>query len=164
MSRRRPASGAAAPPAARQVAGFIARFDPPVAKLTRAARAVLRKRWPTAVELVYDSYNALAIGWSPTERMSDVFASLAVYAKGVNLYFMYGVELPDPAGLLQGSGNQGRFLRLTRLSQLDDDAVVALLRAAVANGDVPLPATGRGYTVIKRVSPKHRPRRLAAAR
>jgi hypothetical protein len=145
------------------VARFIARFDPPVAKLTRAARALLRKRWPTAVELVYDSYNALAIGWSPTERMSDVFASLAIYAKGVNLYFMYGVELADPAGLLQGSGNQGRFLRLTRLSQLDDAAVVALLKAAVANGDVPLPATGRGYTVIKRVSPKHRPRRPAAA-
>jgi hypothetical protein len=49
-------------PPAKQLAGFIARFDPQVAKLVRAARVVLRKRWPTAVELVYDNYNALAIG------------------------------------------------------------------------------------------------------
>ena len=44
---------------------FIAKFDPATAKLLRQARLALRKRFPTAVELVYDNYNALAIGWSP---------------------------------------------------------------------------------------------------
>ena len=81
---------------AKQVAGFIAKFDPAVAKTTRGARSVLRKRFPTAIELVYDNYNALAIGYSSTERTSDVLFSLAVYASGVNLYFMYGRSLPDP--------------------------------------------------------------------
>ena len=148
-------------PPARQVAAFIARFDPPVAKLARAARAALRKRWPTAVELVYDNYNALAIGWSPSERMSDVFVSLAIYSRAVNLYFMYGVELPDPDKLLQGSGNRGRFLRLDRLAQLEEPAVDALLVAAVSNGDTPLPPSGRGHTIIKAVSARQRARRSA---
>jgi len=49
------------PSTAQQLAGFIDKFDPAIAKLTRSARAVLRKRLPTAVELVYDNYNALAI-------------------------------------------------------------------------------------------------------
>jgi hypothetical protein len=151
-------------PAARQVAAFIARFDPPVAKLARAARAVLRSRFPTAVELVYDNYNALAIGWASSERMSDVFASLAIYPKGISLYFMYGVELPDPQKLLQGSGNQGRFIRLERLAQLDAAPVVALLEAAVKNGDVPLPSRRKGYTVIKSVSARQRRRGSAVAR
>jgi hypothetical protein len=76
---------------------------------------------------------------------------------------MYGVELPDPGRLLQGSGNQGRFIRLERIAQLEEPAVEALLRAAVAHGDTPLP-TGRGYTIIKSVSARQRPRRLASAR
>src|SRR5436190_1239322 len=95
---------------AKQLSTFIAKFDPAIAKLVRSARTVLRKRFPTAVELVYDNYNALAIGYSPTEKTSDAFVSLAVYARGVNLYFIYGAFLPDPQKLLQGSGNQGRFI------------------------------------------------------
>src|SRR6185295_6238421 len=97
---------------ARQVAGFIAKFDPAIAKLTRACRSVIRKRYPSAIELVYDNYNALAIGYSPTEKTSDAVFSLAVYARGLNLYFIYGRSLDDPDGLLEGNGTQGAFIRL----------------------------------------------------
>ena len=142
-----------------QLAGFIAKFDPKIGKLVRAARAALRKRWPTAVELVYDNYNALAIGWAPNERTSEVMVSLAVFARGVNLYFMYGTRLADPRGLLKGSGNQGRFIRLDNVAQLDEPGVVALLRAAERLGKTPLPTTGRGRLVIKSVSARQRPRR-----
>ena len=144
---------------AKQVAGFIAKFDPSVAKLTRSARSVLRKRFPTAIELVYDNYNALAIGYSSTERTSDVLFSLAVYASGVNLYFMYGRSLPDPDKLLQGSGKQGAFVRLDDLSVLDEPGVKALIDASVKQAEPPLSARGRGYTIVKSVSAKQRPRR-----
>lgn len=144
---------------AKQLAGFIAKFDPSIAKLVRAARTVLRKRFfPTAIELVYDNYNALAVGFSPSERTSEVIVSLAVYASGVILYFMYGAHLPDPQQLLEGSGKQGRFIRLDDLSVLDKPAVKALLRAAMNRAE-PLPTSGRGYIVIKLVSAKQRPRR-----
>src|SRR5689334_3698399 len=91
---------------------FIAKFDSPIAKLLRQSRSALRKRFPTAVELVYDNYNALAIGWGPNERASEVIVSLAGFARGVNLYFMHGAKLKDPGGLLEGGGKQGRFIRL----------------------------------------------------
>ena len=144
---------------AKQVAGFIAKFEPGVAKLTRAARAEMRKRFPTAIELVYDNYNALAIGYSSTERTSDVLFSLAVYARGVNLYFMYGRSLPDPQKLLQGSGSQGAFVRLDDLAVLDQPGVKALMAAAAELAEPPLPKTGRGYTIVKSISAKQRPRR-----
>ena len=89
--------------------------------------------------------------------------SLAVYARGVNLYFIYGVGLPDPRHLLQGSGNQGRFVRLESAAMLDRPEIRALVDAAIAEGETPLPKTGRGYTVIKSVSPKQRLRRPAPA-
>lgn len=144
---------------ARQVEGFISKFDPAVAKLARSARRAMRKRFPTAVELVYDNYNALAIGFSSTERTSDVIVSVAVYASGVNLYFMYGRSLPDPKRLLQGSGTQGAFIRFTDSSVLDDPAVGALLTAAEKRTKPPLPSSGRGYTIVKSISAKQRPRR-----
>ena len=144
---------------AKQIADFIAKFDPAIAKLVRSARSVLRKRFPTAIELVYDNYNALAIGYSTTERTSDVLFSLAVFARGVNLYFMYGRSLPDPHKLLQGGGKQGAFVRLHDLSTLDDPAVKELLDAAIRHSESPLAATGRGYSVVKSVSAKQRPRR-----
>jgi hypothetical protein len=144
---------------AKQVAGFIAKFDPVVARVVRAARSVLRKRFPTAVELVYDNYNALAIGYSPTEKTSDVLFSLAVYPRWVDLYFMYGRSLPDPHKLLQGSGKQGAFIRLDDVSVLDRPAIKALIDAAIRTSDVPLRTSGRGYTVVKSISAKQRPRR-----
>ena len=158
----KPAVPAASP--GRQVAGFIAKFDPTIARLTRSARAALRKRFPTAVEIVYDNYNALAIGFATTERTSDVIVSIAAYARGVNLYFMYGRSLPDPDGLLQGSGNQGAFIRIDDVAVLDRPPVAALLQAAVADTDPPLPRSGRGYTVIKSVSARQRSRRARPAR
>ena len=144
----------------KQVEAFIRKFDPAVAQLARSARAAMRKRFPTAVELVYDNYNALAIGFATSERVSDVIVSVAVYASGVNLYFMYGRSLPDPKKLLLGEGNQGAFIRFPDISVLSDPAVNALLTAATEQAETPLPATGRGYTVIKSISAKQRPRRL----
>src|SRR5215204_3362900 len=75
---------------AKQLAGFIAKFEPAIAKIGRASRARIRKRLPTAVELVYDNYNALAMGFGPTERTSEAILSVAAYATGVTLYFTYG--------------------------------------------------------------------------
>ncbi len=143
----------------KQLSGFIARFDPAIARTVRTARTLLRKRFPTAVELVYDNYNALALGWGPTERASDVIVSVAAYANGVSLYFTHGATLPDPDGLLEGSGIQGRFKRIHDPNVLESRAVKALLRAAVQQARAPLARTGKTYTVIKSVSPNQRPRR-----
>ena len=144
---------------AKQVAGFIAKFDPAIAKLTRATRSRVRKRLPTAVELVYDNYNALAIGFGPTEKTTDAIVSVAAYARGVTLYFMYGASLPDPNGLLEGAGNQGRFIRITDAKQIDDPKVASLMATAVKHARAPFAKTGKGYTVVKSISAKQRPRR-----
>jgi len=109
--------------------------------------------------LVYDNYNALAIGYSPTEKTSEVVFSLAVYARGLNLYFMYGRSLPDPNGLLQGSGTQGAFIRLESVATLDEPKVIDLIQRAVKRQKPTFPAKGKGYTVVKSISAKQRPRR-----
>lgn len=143
----------------KQMATFLAKFDPAVAKQIRAARALLRKRFPAALELVYDNYNFFVIGFSTTERTSDALFSIAANSRGLGLHFYWGAKLPDPHKLLQGSGTQNRFLRLPTPDTLNHPHVIALLNDAVVQAKTPLPATGRGPTIIKSVSAKQRPRR-----
>ena len=146
-------------PVAKQVAAFIAKFDPKAAKLIHLCRAELNELLPTAIELVYDNYNFFVIGYAATERASDCIVSLAAAANGVGLSFYHGAALPDPQKVLLGAGKQNRFIRLPTPDLLRSPVVLALIRAAVTQAKTPLPATGGGYTVIKSISAKQRSRR-----
>ena len=143
----------------KQLAGFIAKFEPANARLIRALRTELRQLLPTAVEIVYDNYNFFVIGYSTTERPSDCIVSLAAAANGVGLSFYYGASLPDPQHLLLGSGKQNRFVRLPDVKTLRSAGVRTLIKSAVAQAGTPLPEKGGGYMIIKSVSAKQRPRR-----
>ena len=79
----KPVQSAAA--AERQLKGFIAKFDPKAQTLIRALRRALRRRLPSAFELVYDNYNFFVIGYGPNEKAGQAIFSLAAQAKGVSL-------------------------------------------------------------------------------
>jgi hypothetical protein len=145
-----------------QLKAFIAKFEPEIAALAEAALAKMRQRLPSAVQLVYDNYNALAIGFGPTERASDAIFSIAVYPKRVNLCFLQGGKshLNDPNKLLQGSGTTNRFIPLRGVATLDDSAVQNLMAQALLAAKVPLRASSSSRLIIKSVSAKQRPRRL----
>ncbi len=145
--------------AEKQLASFIEKFDPDDRQRIRSVRAAMRKRFPTANELVWDNYNFFVIGYSPTERPSDSVLSIAARANGIGLCFMHGAELPDPEKVLLGSGKQTRFIRLGSASVLERPEVEMLLSAAVARAKVPFAATDGGKLVIRSVSKKQRPRR-----
>jgi len=145
--------------ATKQLAGFVAKFNPSMAKLIRECRAAMRKRFPTANELVYDNYNFLVIGYCTTERPSCCVASLAANSKGIGLSFYHGSTLPDPHRILQGAGRQNRFVRLNGAAMLTTPEVEGLLAAASAQADSPFPKSGGGKLIIRSVSEKQRPRR-----
>ena len=142
-----------------QLEAFIDKFDDGNQALIRAVRAALRRRLPTANELVYDNYNFFVIGYSPTERPSDCIVSIAASAKGASLSFYRGNEVADPEGLLLGAGNQNRFIRLQAAADIVKPGTDALIGRAVALGP-PLPPPGSGgKLIIRSISAKQRPRR-----
>ncbi|WHU04013.1 DUF1801 domain-containing protein [Sphingomonas sp. NIBR02145] len=147
---------------AAQVEVFIDRFTSEIADRVRAARTVLRSRLPGATELVYDNYNALAIGYGPGDKTSEAVFSLAIYPRNILLYFLPGVGLPDPEGLLQGEGKVGRYVCLKNVALLDEPAVIALIDAALDRAKRPLPPQG-GRTIVKSISARQRPRRPGEA-
>ena len=144
--------------AERQVAGFIGKFSPEVARVAKAARGRIRELLPGAFELVYDNYNALALAYGPSDRTSEVVLSIALYPRWVSLFFARGATLPDPSGVLRGSGNQMRHVVLERIDVLNSSPVLALIKTAVATHPKPF-GPERGRTIIKAVAAKQRSRR-----
>jgi uncharacterized protein DUF1801 len=160
--RVRPKNTNAPPPSIppeKQIAGFLAKFEPALAKKFRACRTILRKRFPTAIEIVYDNYNFLVFGFAATDRPSSTLVAIAANSKGVGLSFYWGATLPDPHKILQGNGSQNRFIRLPTPETLSDPKVIALINDAEAQAKIPLSKSANGYTVIKSISAKQRPRR-----
>ena len=140
---------------------FLAKYSREVGSELRAAREHLRSLFPRGYELIYDNYNALVFGFSPTERTSEAFLSVAGYPKWVTLFFLRGIDLHDPGGLLQGSGKQVRSVRLRTARQLSEPAVKALIAQALEPHRKALLGAGPLETIIKSVSAKQRPRRPA---
>lgn len=143
-----------------QLTGFIAKFDPAAAELIQECRVELRRVFPHAVELVYDNYQFLAIGFASIERVSSVAVSIAAGANGISLSFNYGTRLSDPARILLGSGNQNRFVRLPEVAVLRQPEVRALIDQAAGLTEPPF-SDEPFRTVIKSISAKQRPRRKA---
>ncbi len=142
-----------------QLDGFIDKFTPDVAALTRALLGRLKARVPGATILVYDNYNALAIGFAAGERVKDVILSLAVYPRWVSLFFMQGRWLDDPDGLLRGEGNQVRHVPAVSEASFDDPGVDALIAQALATADRPIDPAAEQVLIVKSVSMRQRPRR-----
>lgn len=142
---------------------FIAKFSTADQTRIRAARRALRRRLAGAYELVYDNYNFFVIGYSPTERPSEAFISLAAQANRLALCFIQGAKLKDPAGILRGSGKQVRSLRLETADDLRRREVEALIRQALTLAVAPL-RRGRTQLIIRAVSAKQRPRRKSGKR
>lgn len=143
-----------------RLAAMLAEFTPDIAALGAAAIARMRGRLPTATVMVYDNYNALAVGFAPGDRPSEAIVSIAVFPRTVSLFFLrHGTTLPDPGGRLRGTGTRARHIPLTAVATLDEPEVVALLDLTLARADPPLPVAGAGVMVIRSVSARRRPRR-----
>jgi hypothetical protein len=144
-----------------QLASFVAKFNPEIASLAKAIRREMRALYPMALELVYDNYNALAIGYSPTERTSDAIFSIALYPRWVSLFFLQAKGLPDPEGILRGQGNVVKYVVLPSVDMLKNTAVQALMQAATESAKVAFEPQGAHRLIVKSVSAKQRPRRPA---
>lgn len=150
--------------AERQLESFLEKYDPEVAAFARRTLAKMRKLVPGAVEMVYDNYNWLVIGFSPSERPSEAIFSIVLPPGRVTLCFLQGAGLPDPAKRLQGKGNVVRNLRLYEAGKvdeqvLDDPQVRELINVALNRAKVPMPVGARRKLIIKSISAKQRPRR-----
>lgn len=132
-----------------QLQAFLARYDARTQGLVKSLRAALRKRFPTAHELAYDYDTQVVIAYGPTDRGIEAMVSIVARGDGVQLHFNHGPTLPDPKNLLKGKAKMTRYIEIESARQLADPDVDALIGAAVAAANVPLPASGKGTLSVR---------------
>lgn len=142
-----------------QLEAFLGKYLPGIAAIGRGAVRHLRAKLPGCDALIYDNYQALAVGFSPNGKTGAGVLSIALYPRWVSLFFLQAEGLADPHGLLQGSGSNVRHVRLASADDLDLPPVRALIDAAVARSKVPYDPARAGSLVVKSISQRQKPRR-----
>jgi len=140
---------------------FLKPFNEEITERALWLREFIWDLYPQANELIYDNYNALAIGWSPTDRVGHTFCSIAVGRTSNNLHFgfYWGSEISDPDKILLGEGNQYRYILVPDKNKFPKTYIKKLVKEAYANslGKVKdKKQIVNGQTIVKSVSAKKR--------
>jgi len=136
---------------------FLDAFNEPIKDLVLWLREFVWDLYPKTNELIYDNYNALAFGWSPTDRVGHTFCSIAVgrTSKNIHFGFYWGSEIKDPQKLLLGKGNQYRYILVKNKEDFPITYIKKLLKEAYANSLAKVKDKNQlmhGMTITKSIS------------
>jgi len=143
---------------------FLKPFGREITERVMWLREFVWDLYPQANELIYDNYNALAFGWSPTDKVSHTFCSIAVGRTSNNVHFgfYWGTEISDPDKILLGEGNQYRYILVTDKNTFPKAYIKKLVKEAFANSLAKVKdkkQISHGQTIVKSISPKKRERK-----
>jgi hypothetical protein len=117
-------------PPARELLGYLAAWDRPVAAMALALREIVLEEAPDAVERVYQTYTT-AIWFGFSSKMKDMFVYIATATEHVNLGFYRGAALPDPNRVLEGEGKMMRHIKFKSERDLERPFVRRYIRTAM---------------------------------
>lgn len=148
---------------------FLKPFDKDIIDIVMWLREFAWDLYPQANELIYDNYNAVAFGWSPTDRVGHTFCSIAVgrTSKNIHFGFYWGSEISDPNKILIGEGNQYRYILVTDKNKFPKTYIKKLVKEAYANSLAKVKDKKQimnGQTIVKSVSVKKRVKKNAKSK
>ena len=113
---------------------FLTPFPAEVQERALWLRVFVWDLYPYCNELIYDNYNAVAFGWSPSEKVGDTFCSIAVGRSSYNVHFgfYWGSKIADPQNILIGEGKQYRYILVKDIKDFPATYIKKLLKEAYA--------------------------------
>lgn len=113
---------------------FLKPFPAEVQTVALWLRDFVWDLYPTSNELIYDNYNAVAFGWSLTEKIGHIFCNIAVGRSSHNVHFgfYWGSALSDPDNILLGEGNQYRYILVKDIAKFPKAYIKKLMKEAYA--------------------------------
>ena len=147
---------------------FLKPFPEEIRETTLWLRDFVWTLYPKSNELIYDNYNALAFGWSPTDRLGHTFCSIAIGRTSLNIHFgfYWGTEIADPEKKLIGNGNQYRYILVTSKEEFPLSYIKKLVKNAYKNSLAKVKDKNQireGLTITKSVSPVKRTKKVKTA-
>ena len=140
---------------------FLSPFPEDIKERALWLREFVWDLYPDTNELIYDNYNAVAFGWSPTDRVGHIFCSIAVGRSSGNVHFgfYWGSEIADPEKILLGEGKQYRYILVNEVKEFPTTYIKKLMKEAYANSLAKVKDRTqlvKGLTIVKSVSDKKR--------
>lgn len=108
---------------------ILAKFDPSVRDIAKATRKRIMEVLPETVEVPWTVQKIAGYGTGP-KKMTEHFCWIQPNKAHVNLGFNYGAELPDPEGLLEGTGKLFRHIKIKSIADLERPGVRRLIEKA----------------------------------
>src|ERR1700733_8492234 len=108
---------------------ILVNAKPELRRICEALRHLIVSLHKGFVEVVWPKQRIASFGVGP-KKMTEHYAYIGVQGSHVNLGFYHGASLPDPKGLLEGTGKELRHVKLRDVAAAKSDAVTALLREA----------------------------------
>jgi len=108
---------------------LLASQAPEVVTTARALRAAIRAAMPETVEQVDFGNRLLAFGKSMAMR--DLTFAIIPHTAHVNLQLADGVDLPDPGGLIEGTGKRIRHVKVRSVEAAGSPALRTIIDAQV---------------------------------
>jgi hypothetical protein len=107
----------------------LASHTPAVQAAARALEAIIREELPDVV-VQYDPGNGL-LAFGRSMKMRDLLFALIPHAGWVNLQLADGALLPNPDGLIQGTGKKIRHIKVRSAEVATDRRVRTAIRGQV---------------------------------
>ena len=101
-----------------------------VSDLARETRQMILSTIPDLLEMVDKPARVIGYGFGATYK--DTICTIILSKAGVKLGISESATLPDPNGLLEGTGKRHRYIAFTQSSDLKRPGIKALLKAALA--------------------------------
>ena len=148
---------------------FLKPFGDDIIELAMWLREFAWDLYPQTNELIYDNYNAVAFGWSPTDKVGHTFCSIAVgrSSKNIHFGFYWGNELSDSDKILLGQGTQYRYILVTDKAKFPKAYIKKLVKEAYANSFAKVKDKKQilhGQTIVKSISAKKKPKKNKTAK
>lgn len=109
---------------------LLAEHSPELQAIERALRATIRAEFPDAVEQVDFGNKLIAFGRSM--KIRGLLVAIIAHKVHVNLQLADGASLPDPNGLIEGTGKRIRHVKIRSVEAASSPAVVAIIGAQLA--------------------------------
>jgi hypothetical protein len=139
----------------RELLEFLFRYDPAVQSLALGLRKVVHEEMAPCHEYIFEMRSKVVLLYGATEHViADGICNIGVFARHVILGFPRGINLNDPAGVLQGSGKAMRHVTLNKLSDLDRPEIRLYLRQARRNAGLKRRSHRTADEVVTRVKQK----------
>ena len=116
--------------ASAEVELLLAHYTPAVAEVARAVRDSVVAALPGCEEQADAAANVIGFGYGPGYK--GMICTMILSRKGLKLGFSGGASLPDPDGLLEGSGKVHRYVAIADRGAAEDPRLQALLATALA--------------------------------